>query len=105
MAKTFKQTIKFTPTDYKPKRLASGLIGFRAPLDISIPVGGTIVVDLKTKADQPLLFGKGVEAKMVEPGDDILVKITNDMQIPMALQAGTIVARGYPLFNQDFEIE
>jgi hypothetical protein len=108
MAKTAPvKTITFTPSDYKPKRLASGLIGFRAPYDIKIKDGKTQSVDLQTVCSVPLLvsFEFSTDVIQVQPQTKIVIDLVNDHGEDLEFAAGDVIARGYPLFAVDYEIE
>jgi hypothetical protein len=83
--------VKFTSGEYKPKRLASGLIGLRAPINVTSAVKS---VNLNMSCDVPLL----INGKVVNPGEDIVI------DNPPESRAGDVFARAYPLLAQDFEV-
>jgi hypothetical protein len=83
--------VKFTGGEYKPKRLASGLIGLRAPIDVT---STTKSVNLNMTCDVPLL----VNGKVVNPGENIVI------DNPPETRTGDVFARAYPLLAQDFEV-
>lgn len=83
--------VKFTGGEYKPKRLASGLIGFRAPIDVSPAVKS---LNLNMTCDVPLLVGN----KLVNAGENIVI------ENPAEVKTGEVCARAYPLLAQDFEV-
>lgn len=96
-------TIFFTGGDYKPKKLASNLVGFRAPFDINIEPGKSLDIDLKTKCSCSLLFAKNVENVVVEPQENIVVRLTAGAEA-IRFSAGDVIARGYPLLPPLYEI-
>lgn len=95
-----KPAVKFTGGEYKPKRLASGLIGLRLPLNLEVPVGAAIDINFYMTCDHSLLINKGV----VDAGENIAVKITNTTGDVLRYVAGDVVSRAYPLIAQDFEV-
>ena len=96
-----KNVVRFTGGEYRPQHLASGLIGLRAPVDIQIQPGETAQIDMKMSCSV-LLIGT---LALVEPGMNIVVKITNWSDLPLRYQAGEVVTRFHPAFPIDYEIE
>jgi hypothetical protein len=96
-----KFTVKFTGGDYKPKLLASGLVGFRAPFDIKLAPNETRAVDLKMTCSVGLLTMAG---GVVSPGQDVIVTALAGAE-GAEFRAGEVLARAYPLLPQDYEIE
>lgn len=97
-------TLTFVGGDYKPKRLASGLVGFRAPYDIVVEPGKTQVVELKTKCSHALLFPHPTKGSvLVEAQTDIVVTLTAESE-PIRFAAGETISRAYPLFPVDYTI-
>lgn len=100
MAKSAKHVVKFVGGEFKPKRLASGLIGFKAPLDVIVKPGETIIIDFKMACDHMLVFEKNA----VEPGQNIIGRLTNVTQETLKYETGEIIARAYPLIAFEFDI-
>ncbi len=99
--------INFTGGEYKPKRLASGLIGFRAPIDITLKSGESRDVDLQMVCSVPLLLVSefDVEPVFVQPQGKIVLSLKNDVGEPATWRAGDVIARAYPLLSQGYTIE
>jgi len=94
--------VAFTGGDYKPKRLASGLIGLRAPFPFSLkPLSGQ-TIDLGSKCQVGLLLDTG---KIISPGQNIMIDVYNSAGAPVAYEAGEVIARAYPLLVPDYEIK
>jgi len=97
-----KNVVAFSVSDMpKPKKLASGLIGLRAPIDFKVLPGKVESVDLQTKCNVLLLSGEGIFA----PGTNVVVKVPNFSDVVENYAAGDVIARAYPLFPTDYEIE
>lgn len=100
MAKTNAKVI-FTGGEYKPQRLASGFVGFRAPVDIHLTPGQTANVDLHLTCSVGLAF----QARVLEPGQNIVITTVNTSpDLPLRFTAGEVFARAYPLLPVDYEI-
>ena len=84
----------FTGGDYKPRQLASGLIGFRAPYDLPAKEAE---VKLNMKCSTWLLFTDG---KSVQPGEDIVVKFAGKEDV----KAGEVFARALPMLPPSYTI-
>jgi hypothetical protein len=96
-----KNIVTFTTSDMpKPKKLASGLIGLRSPIDFTVGPGKTELVDLDTKTSTLLITADGV----FEPGKNIVITVKNELDVPVNYAAGDVIARAYPLFGEDYEI-
>ena len=93
--------IQFTGGDYKPTKLASGLIGFKAPFEFSLQPGQSQDIDLLTKCSVALLFTGG---QFVQPGEDVKVRVANQTVEVQTFQAGDVIARAYPLLPVDYTI-
>jgi hypothetical protein len=100
MAKSAKQVVKFTGGEFKPKYLASGLVGFKAPLDFNLDPGATAEIDLKMTCDATLVFEIGT----VLPSTNITVFVKNKTSDKLMFLAGDVIARAYPLARIDYEI-
>lgn len=87
--------IAFSGGDYKPRRLASGLIGFRAPYDL--PANQEVEVKLNTRCSVFLLFTDG---KVVQPGEEITLRVKPIEHV----MVGEVFARAYPLLPVDYVI-
>ena len=85
--------ITFVGGDYKPRRLASGLVGFRAPFDLDKEG----FYKLNMTSPVALIFTDG---KFVQPGEEIVVKFDGKD----AVKAGEVFARAYPLFPTEYDI-
>lgn len=98
--------ITFTGGDYKPKRLASGLIGFRAPFDIEIQNGKEQTVDLQTVCSHALLLIPEFQTdpSVVSAQGKIVVNLLNDHGDVLRFKAGDVIARAYPLFPVNYNI-
>jgi hypothetical protein len=96
-------TITFDGGDFKPKLLASGLIGFRAPYDIKVEPGKILDVHLNTKCNVFLLFNTGGTAKVVDPGEQVVVRLTAGQE-PIFFSEGETFARAMPLLPPTVEI-
>jgi hypothetical protein len=96
--------VVFTGGDYKPTRLASGLIGFRAPFDVRVEAGKSQVVDLKTKCSVYLLFPRGTVDNVVDPQTNIVISLTAT-DLPLVILAGEIIARAIPLLTPEYEVK
>ncbi len=107
MAEITKVVIKFTDVEYKPRRLASGLIGLRAPVNIQIDYTKSAMVDLQMVCSVPLLVVSEfqTEPMIIQPQGKIVISLTNDHGEPIRFEAGEIIARAYPLLPVDYEIE
>ena len=93
--------VKFTGGDYKPKQLASGLIGFRAPFNITLGPSHVMPVNLKMTCNVALLTMTG---GVIAPGQEINVTALARPE-GSSFQAGEVFTRAYPLLPQDYEIE
>ena len=100
MAKSAKHVVKFVGGEFKPRRLASGLIGFRTPLDVMVKPGETIIIDFNMACDHMLVFEKNA----VEPGQNLVGRLTNVTTETLKYEVGEVVARAYPLVAFDFDI-
>jgi len=97
-----KNVVAFSVSDMpKPKKLASGLIGLRSPVDFIVAPNKSEVIDLKTRCNVMLLTQGGV----FEPGKNIVVVVKNEELTPEKYAAGDVIARAYVLFPVDYEIE
>jgi hypothetical protein len=98
--------LTFTGGDYKPKRLASGLIGFRAPFDITLKNGQSQSVDLQMVCSYPLLLVSAHQTNptLLQPQGKIVVEIKNDHGEDLVFKAGDVIARAYPLLPVDYVI-
>lgn len=85
----------------KPKKLASGLIGFRSPFDFTLAPKQTKTVDLQMTCSVSLLTMAG---GVIEQGKNIVVTVVNDTQEPLQIAYGDVIARAYPLVTPDYEI-
>ena len=102
-----KSAVTFTASDMpKPKRLASGLIGLRAPIDFKVLPGKVEAIDLNTKCNTLLLLAEGIFAQGIfAPGTNIVIRVQNFSDVIETYVAGDVIARAYPLFPVDYEIE
>jgi hypothetical protein len=98
-----KKTIRFWGGEHRPQRLASGLVGFKSPLEIVVPPRQAITVDLKMTSDAALLF-LGEPLRLVQPGENITVIVKNIGEQELRFEAGEVVARAVPLWLGDYEI-
>lgn len=97
-----KNIVIFTDSDMpKPKKLASGLIGLRAPVDFQVYPGKTAHIDLQTRANCLLFTGDSI----IPTGTNIVINVKNDGETPESYMAGDVIARAFPLFPEEFEIK
>lgn len=97
-----KNVVIFTDSDMpKPKKLASGLIGLRAPVDFNVQPGKTLAVQLFAKCNAVLLADEGV----IMPGTFITAQVKNDSVGVANYAAGDVIMRALPVFPEDYEIK
>jgi hypothetical protein len=100
MAKT-NTKVAFTGGEYKPQRLASGWVGFRAPVDVQIAPGQTANIDLRMVCSVGLSF----QSRNIEPGQNIVINVLNTDNLPLRFTAGEVFTRAFPLIPVDYDIE
>ncbi len=101
------RAVRFTSAEYRPRRLANGMIGLRAPVDIQIDFGRSATIDLQMVCSVPLLLTSEFSAEpvLIQQQGKIVVTLKNDHGEPLRFAAGEVIARAYPLFPADYEIE
>ncbi len=102
-----KIVVSFPGAEFKPTRLASGLIGLRAPLAVQVANGKSATIDLQMVCSVPLLVVSEfqTEPSFIMPQGKIVISLMNDHGAPLRFEAGEVIARAYPLFPIDYEIE
>lgn len=95
-----KNVVVFVGGEYKPQRLMSGLVGFKAPFPFTVKSRSNMLINLNMTCQSTLVFKGG----LVETGSNIIVDVKNDTGADIAFSPGDVIARAYPLFAQDFDI-
>jgi hypothetical protein len=97
-----KNVVTFTSGETpKPKRLASGFIGFRPSVPFSVPANSSKDVKLEISADVVLLTETG---NLIAPGQLITLTVYNKTTSTVNYETTDVIGRALPIFAVDYDV-